>query len=160
MRVTRIPEMPSTEVPSVEMPSIEYVNRFTGARTSRHPGTPYFLAAVESERKRQGRALSPGGARDYFLGSLRSTHQHDHDHEQEQEHEDEHEHEHGREHEHEYEHEHEHAGSISPMCSKSMNDIMEGSADWEIHSNRCGRGMYRDSDSSTPGGATSNESAN
>lgn len=40
----------------------EYANRVTGERTPEHPGTSYFVAAVESERRRnrhQGQGRSP-----------------------------------------------------------------------------------------------------
>ena len=103
--------------------SIEYVNRVTGERTSRHPGTSYFMAAVESERNRQkGCGRSPPGT-DFLVGSL---HQQSTGSLQQSTQHNEHEHQHT-------------AGSIiSSVNSKSMNDITEGGTDWDIHSTRSG----------------------
>ena len=58
---------------------LEYVNRVSGERTSHHPGTSYFVAAVENERRRsrwQARgdtgavsAPSPRGTSSIIIGN-------------------------------------------------------------------------------------------
>lgn len=54
---TRSPSDVSTHAPveSITAQNMEYVNRVTKARTPRHPGTAYFLAMVEAERKNTAR---------------------------------------------------------------------------------------------------------
>lgn len=111
---------------------IEYVNRVTGERTSRHPGTSYFLALVESERSRRkgcGGALLPPPGTDLMVGPLHQQHhQSTGSLRQSTQHNEHSDHEHG------------HAGSsISTVnSSKSMNDIMEGGTHWDIRSTRSG----------------------
>lgn len=107
---------------------IEYVNRITGERTGRHPGTSYFLGVVESERNRQkgcGGALPPHGT-NCSVGSLDNQHHQSTGSLQQSTLQSERD-------------MHEHTRSIiSSVTSKSMNDIMEGDTDWDIHSTRSG----------------------
>jgi len=55
------PPAGQTASAKVVRPRLEYLNRVSGERTQSHPGTSFFLAAVNNERK-SGRWQARGGA--------------------------------------------------------------------------------------------------